>query len=66
MAVAFTGTWKNQHDSTLELKVVNGVVKGRFESGVGDNDEILWEEVSGRILDDIILSMLCIRSTARL
>ncbi len=54
MAVDFTGTWKNQNNSTLELHVTGGIVSGRFESGVGDDGEILWEAVNGRVLDDVI------------
>jgi hypothetical protein len=54
MPVDFTGTWKNQLDSTLELAVIGGIVTGRFESGEGDDGEILWVEVSGRVLDDVI------------
>lgn len=52
--VDFTGTWKNQHQSTLELHVVGGTVSGRFESGVGDGGETLWEDVAGRVLGDVI------------
>jgi len=54
MAVDFTGTWKNQHDSTLELNVLNGIVSGRFESGVGDDNQTLWVAVSGRTIEDVI------------
>ena len=54
MSVDFTGTWKNQRDSTLELRVVGGIVSGRFESGVGDDGQPLWVEVSGRVLEDVI------------
>jgi hypothetical protein len=54
MAVDFAGTWKNQNESRLELTVLGGVVFGRFESGVGDDNQPLWVEVSGRVLDDVI------------
>lgn len=54
MSVDFTGSWKNQNNSTLELQVTRGIVHGRFESGVGDDGETLWEDVSGRVLDDVI------------
>ena len=54
MEVDFTGTWKNQNNSTLELQITSEIVSGRFESGMGDGGEILWEEVSGRVLDDVI------------
>jgi len=54
MSIDFTGTWKNQHNSTLELHLVGGIVSGRFESGVGDDAQTLWVEVSGRVLGDVI------------
>lgn len=54
MAVDFTGSWKNQNHSSLELHVTDGLVSGRFESGVGDDGDILWEEVRGRALGDLI------------
>jgi hypothetical protein len=54
MAVNFTGTWKNQNRSTLELKEVGGIITGRFESGVGDDGQTVWIDVSGRTLDDVI------------
>jgi hypothetical protein len=54
MAVDFTGTWKNQLDSTLELKVTGGIITGRFELGVGDDGSTLWIQISGRVLDDLI------------
>ena len=54
MSVDFTGTWKNQNDSILELHVTGGIASGRFESGVGDNGQTLWVEISGRVLDDLI------------
>ncbi len=54
MSVDFTGTWRNQNNSVLELHVVGGIVSGRFESGVGDDGQTLWVEVSGRVLDDVI------------
>ena len=54
MPVDFTGTWKNQLNSTLELHVIGGIVSGRFESGVGDDGQIIWVDVSGRVLDDVI------------
>ena len=52
--VDFTGTWKNQVGSTLELKTVGETVSGRFESGVGDDGSTLWVQVSGRVLGDVI------------
>lgn len=54
MHVDFTGAWKNQNGSTLELHVVDGIVRGRFESGVGDDGQTLWVDVSGKVLDDVI------------
>lgn len=54
MPFDFTGTWTNQLGSTLELEVVDGVVSGRFESGVGDDGEIIWVEIGGRVLYDLI------------
>ena len=54
MSVDFTGTWKNQHGSTLELHDTGGTVSGRFESGVGDDGRALWVDVSGRVLGDVI------------
>ena len=54
MSVDFTGTWKNQHGSTLELDDTGGTVSGRFESGVGDDGQALWVDVSGRTLGDVI------------
>ncbi len=54
MPVDFTGTWRNQHGSILELEVVDGTVSGRFESGVGDDGQMQWVDVSGRALGDVI------------
>lgn len=54
MAVDFSGTWKNQLGSTLELLIVDKIVSGRFESGVGDDGKTVWVQISGRVLDDII------------
>ena len=54
MAPNFNGTWKNQNKSTLELKEVGGIISGRFESGVGDDGQVVWIDVSGRVLDDVI------------
>ena len=54
MAVDFTGSWKNQLGSTLELHVIGGIVSGRFESGVGDDGKILYVDISGQVLDDLI------------
>jgi hypothetical protein len=54
MSVDFTGTWKNQLGSTLELSVTGGIVSGRFESGVGDDGKTIWVQVSGRVLEDVI------------
>lgn len=51
----FTGTWRNQNGSQLELRQLGSdVISGRFDSGVGDNDETLWVEVTGRALGDLI------------
>lgn len=52
--VDFNGTWRNQHQSLLELRVDDGVVRGRFESGVGDDGQTLWVEIGGRALGDVI------------
>lgn len=52
--VNFEGTWKNQHQSILELSVVDGLVRGRFQSSVGENGQPLWAEINGRILGDVI------------
>ena len=52
--VDFNGTWKNQHNSTLELNVIGDLVRGRFESGVGDDGQKLWVDISGRVLGDVI------------
>jgi len=54
MAVDFAGSWRNQLESVLELTVVGDIVGGRFESGVGDDGETVWVQVSGRVLDDVI------------
>lgn len=49
----FTGTWKNQHGSTLELREsAGGIIDGRFESGVGDDGQTLYIDVSGKSLGD--------------
>jgi hypothetical protein len=52
--VNFEGTWKNQHQSILELSVVDGLVRGRFQSRVGEEGQPLWAEINGRILGDVI------------
>ena len=52
--VNFEGTWKNQHQSILELSVVDGLVRGRFQSRVGEDGQTLWAEINGRILGDVI------------
>lgn len=53
--VNFTGTWKNQHGSKLELReLTGGVVDGRFESGVGDDNAVLWVDIAGHTLEDVI------------
>ncbi|MER2514198.1 MAG: avidin/streptavidin family protein [Nitrosomonas ureae] len=52
--IDFTGSWKNQHGSRLELKVADGVVTGQFESGVGDGGEVLWVDINGKTVNDII------------
>lgn len=53
--VDFTGTWKNQHGSTLELReLAGGNIDGRFESGVGDDGQMLYVDISGQSLGDII------------
>ena len=53
-SVDFTGSWKNRHGSTLELHVVGGIVSGRFDSGVGDDGQTVWVDVSGQVLGDVI------------
>ena len=50
----FSGTWKNQNDSKLELSVSAGAVTGRFESGVGDDGHVVWVTVAGRQTGDVI------------
>lgn len=53
--VDFTGTWRNQNGSILELRQLgSGNIDGRFESGVGDNNQTLWVEVNGRALGDVV------------
>lgn len=52
--VNFEGTWKNQHQSILELSVVDGLVRGRFLSRVGEDGQPLWAEINGCILGDVI------------
>lgn len=49
----FSGKWKNQHGSSLNIHVEGDVVTGQFDSGVGDDGE---EEVSiaGQRLGDLI------------
>jgi hypothetical protein len=54
MPVNFTGSWINQNESTLEITDSGGVISGRFESGVGDDGQTLWVDVTGRALDDIV------------
>jgi hypothetical protein len=54
MPVDFTGTWTNQHGSTLELHVEDGVLSGEFESGVGSDGQKVRVPVSGQVLDDVI------------
>ncbi|WP_243358667.1 avidin/streptavidin family protein [Fundidesulfovibrio terrae] len=50
----FSGVWINQHGSNLELEAKDGKITGRFDSGVGDEGQILWVDISGQYLDDII------------
>jgi len=51
----FTGTWKNQYGSLLELRMNGEEIRGRFESAVGEwGKESHWVEVSGKALDDLI------------
>lgn len=53
--VNFTGTWKNQNGSTLELRqLAGGAIDGRFESGVGDDGNVLWVDISGTAQNDIL------------
>jgi len=54
MAIDFNGRWKNQLGSLLELRAANGVVEGRFESGVGDEGQTLYVDIKGQFLDDVI------------
>ena len=54
MANDFSGTWKNQNGSDLELSVdANGNVSGRFESGVGDGGKE-YVDIVGKVLGDLI------------
>ena len=50
----FTGTWKNQNSSVLELTQSGDSISGRFDSGVGDDGNTIWVEVSGRTLGDVV------------
>jgi hypothetical protein len=51
----FTGSWKNQHGSVLELQMDGEQIRGRFESGVGEWDsDPHWIEVSGKAQEDLI------------
>jgi len=34
--------------------VLGGVLTGRFESGVGDDGQTIWANVSGRTIEDVI------------
>jgi len=53
--VDFTGTWKNQNESTLELRELpGGSISGRFESGVGDDGQTTWVDVVGVSQGDLI------------
>lgn len=54
MAIDFNGKWNNQLDSELELRAANGVIEGRFESGVGDEGQKLYVDIKGQFLDDVI------------
>lgn len=55
MANSFSGVWKNQRKSTLTLAVNNnGKVTGKFDSGVGDDGQVLEVAVEGRVLGDVI------------
>lgn len=51
----FTGTWKNQLGSLLELLMDGDEIRGRFESAVGERDkQPHWVAVSGKAQDDLI------------
>lgn len=53
--VDFSGTWKNQNESKLELRQLpDNRIEGRFESGVGDDGREQWVEVSGYAVGDIL------------
>lgn len=54
MDIHFNGIWKNQNNSRLVLKVTNGIVTGRFESGVGDDDQVHWVDIQGRVFNSLI------------
>ncbi|MER9444903.1 hypothetical protein NKI79_26695 [Mesorhizobium sp. M0340] len=47
----FTGTWQNQREAKLELrKLGGGIIDGRFESGVGDDNKTHRVEINVRSL----------------
>jgi len=54
MATNFSGTWRNQNKSKLELTQQGDVLTGRFESGVGDDGQVLWVDITGKVLGDLI------------
>lgn len=53
--VEFSGSWKNGNGSRLEVRDLSGgVINGRFESGVGDEGHVLWVDVHGSILGNVV------------
>lgn len=54
MSDVFSGKWKNQLGSLLDLQVADGEVSGRLDMGVGNDGEPLWVEVRGRAGTDLI------------
>lgn len=54
MSDVFTGRWKNQLGSLLELHVTDGEVSGRLDMGAGNDGQPVWVEVRGRVGTDLI------------
>ena len=51
----FSGTWKNQHGSLLQIRMDGMEIRGRFESAVGEQGEgSHGVDISGKAQDDLI------------